>query len=95
MSVHPLPPSGQDPTEQAMEAAAELRIRELCQFANDHLQDITGEYPQMDELLRADAVRIFHLCHTITDALAHRDIARAYAIAQGDEVGGESLGVAV
>ena len=95
MSTHPLPPTGQGPTDPEMEAAAELRVRELCQLANDHLQDITGEYPQMDDLLRLDATRLFHLCHTITNALAHHDIARAYAIAQGDEVGGESLGVAI
>ncbi len=78
-----------------MEAAAELRVRELSRQAAEMFQDITGEYPQMDDLLRADAVRIFHLCLTITDALAHHDPARAYAIAQGDEVGGETLGVAI
>lgn len=78
-----------------MESAAELRVKELSRLADDQLQGITGDCPVMDDLLRFDATRLFHLCHTITDALVHRDIPRAYAISQGDEVAGESLGVAV
>lgn len=96
MSIHPLPPAGQGPTEEEMQAVVQARLAELSRSADDLLQQTTDADAATVELLRAEATRLSAVGFEITRALCHGDTQRAYRISIGDaDQDGEVLGVAV
>ena len=77
-------------------AVAEGRVTVFCGLADDLLAQIDDADPATGESLRAEAARLFGICHEIVRLLSLDDVRAAHRIAVGNaDQDGDVLGVAV
>ena len=77
------------------QAAAEAAVIELTRLGDDLLEQTEASDPSTVQSLRNEATRLFAVAYDITAALAHDEIDTAYHLSVGDDIDGDSLGVAV